>query len=110
MTDPSLRGKCRQASEAAVEADPSLRLARGYYHCPITGRREPHWWCATPDGRVVDPTAAQFASGGMGHYEEFFGVVSCEECGKSVPEVDAVIQGSHAVCSTQCFGRLVGVA
>lgn len=31
------RGKCKEMSEEAVAQDPSLRLVRGYYHCPFSG-------------------------------------------------------------------------
>ena len=32
------RGKCKQMSEEAVAADPTLRLVRGHYFCPFWAR------------------------------------------------------------------------
>ena len=110
MIDLSVRGKCREMSEAAVAADSSLRLVRGHYYCPMANERFTHWWCETSLGEVVDPTAAQFQSSGFGEYEEFGGVINCEECGVAVEEERAVIHGSHALCSTLCLCRLVGLA
>ena len=54
-----VRGNCREATAAMVKAFPELRRVRGHYGwCP-------HWWCETPDGTVVDPTARQFTPGGI---------------------------------------------
>ncbi|HNV67896.1 MAG TPA: hypothetical protein PKN60_12325, partial [Bacteroidales bacterium] len=60
------RGKCKEMSEAAVLEDPTLRLVRGHYWCPLWDRNEQHWWCVKPDGTIVDPTARQFPSRGLG--------------------------------------------
>jgi hypothetical protein len=38
------RGRCKELSEKAVAADPSLTLVRGYYFCPIWCIEEQHWW------------------------------------------------------------------
>lgn len=103
------RGKCKELSEAACSKDPSLTLVRGHYYCPIWNVTEPHWWTVRPDGSVFDPSAAQFPSKGIGEYIPFDGTITCEECGKKVPEKDAVTDGNHAVCSSKCFGRMVGV-
>ena len=100
------RGKCREMSEALVAEDPSLRLVRGYYHCPIWGRQE-HWWTEKPDGTVVDPTAKQFPSKGIGEYEEFDGLLYCENCGMEVTEEQAYIDGHHVFCSSTCYGLAV---
>lgn len=54
------RGKCKKLAEAAVAEDPTLRLVRGYYTCPMWRTTEPHWWCERPDGTIVDPTKDQF--------------------------------------------------
>ena len=103
------RGKCRQMSEALVQQDPSLRLVRGHYWCPIWNRKEPHWWCVKADGTIVDPTRLQFPSEGMGTYEEFNGVLHCAECGQAITEEEADIDGNYAFCSYTCHGRFVGV-
>ncbi len=103
------RGKCQQMSEAAAAADPTLRVVRGHYLCPIWGEQE-HWWCVKPDGTVVDPTSAQFPSRGLGEYREWDGKVSCAECHK-VMTLDQVgsAEGRYAFCSSGCHGRFVGV-
>ena len=103
------RGKCREMSEELCRQDPSLRLVRGHYFCPIWNQEDPHWWCVKLDGTIVDPTAAQFPSLGRGLYTPFDGLVTCEECGKHVREEDADIDGGHVFCSYLCHGRCVGV-
>lgn len=103
------RGKCKEMSEAAVLADPTLTLVRGHYYCPIWNSDEPHWWCVKPDGTIVDPTARQFPSKGLGIYTPFDGLVTCAECGKEVPEDKALFESSYAFCSGRCFGAFVGV-
>jgi len=102
------RGKCREMSEELVAADPTLKLVRGYYHCPIWGKQA-HWWATKPDGTIVDPTVAQFPTKGAGAaYEEFDGTIECEQCGKSVHEDDAYLVEHHAYCSDQCYARDIG--
>jgi len=108
--DHSLRGRCHELAKKACEEDPTLRLVRGHYYCAHWGE-QPHWWAEKPDGTIVDPTAAQFPSGGRGAYIEFDGFVECEECGKCLPEAEMIMagNGNHPVCSDTCYGRLVGV-
>jgi hypothetical protein len=102
------RGKCKELAEEAVRADPSLRLVRGFYHCPIWGKQA-HWWAVKPDGTVVDPSVKQFpTAGAMAEYEEFDGNIECEFCQKSVPENEAYRYEQHAYCSYECFGHDVG--
>lgn len=104
------RGKCREMSEQAVQADPTLTLVRGFYFCPIWNTEEPHWWCTRPDGTIVDPTAAQFPSKGLGLYREFDGMVACAECGTEVSEADATLNGRYGFCSTRCACAFVGIS
>ena len=103
------RGKCKEFCEDLVVKDPSLKLVRGHYYCPIWNKDEPHWWCTNSVGEIVDPTAKQFPSNGHGIYEEFDGFTNCEECGKRINESDMMLQGRYPVCSTKCACRLVGV-
>lgn len=102
------RGKCKEMSEALIEADPSLTLVRGYYHCPFWGE-QPHWWTKKPDGTIIDPTKNQFPSKGIGEYVEFDGTVCCANCGKQMQEKEADIEGRYAFCSYTCHGQFVGV-
>lgn len=106
--DYSLRGKCKEMSDAACSEDPSLRLVRGYYHCPVW-EKQPHWWCVRPDGTIHDPTAAQFPSLGTGVYEEFDGNCECDECGKIIKEKDCIFGSSYVFCSDRCYAKFVGV-
>jgi hypothetical protein len=112
MTDQSnyakYRGRCREMSEEAVAADPTLTLVRGHYFCPIWCRKEPHWWTVRPNGTIYDPTRLQFPSRGHGVYLPFSGTIECEECGTQVAEEDATIDGNHAFCSGACYARCVG--
>lgn len=110
MSYAEFAGRCLELSTAAVAADPTLRLVRGWYHCPMWGERQ-HWWCVRPDGTVVDPTVTQFPTAGAGaEYEEYAGLVDCEECGKTdIPEAEACIDGNHTFCSSVCYGRYVGL-
>ncbi len=103
------RGRCREMAEEAVRIDPTLRLVRGHYYCPIWNSEEQHWWTVRPDGSVYDPSRKQFPSAGHGFYEEFDGFIDCEECGKHVKEEEATIDGTHAFCSNECYGRHVGL-
>lgn len=103
------RGRCKEFAEAAIAFNPSLRLVRGYYFCPIWNTEEQHWWCEAPDGTVVDPTARQFPSNGLGIYREFDGTVECANCGKVVPEAEASFESRYAFCSYECHGHFVGV-
>jgi hypothetical protein len=103
------RGKCKEMAEQAAAEDPSLTVVRGHYYCPLWNRREPHWWCVKPDGEIVDPTALQFPSGGLGigEYEPFYGYLACEECGKTIHEDER--HAGYSVCSYECYGSMVGL-
>ena len=81
--DPSLRGTCKQAAEAAVAAD----------------------------GTIVDPTAAQFPHGGIAaFYAEFDGWGVCEECGHDVHEDDMYrCEAPMMICSAYCYGLMIGL-
>jgi hypothetical protein len=107
--DINLRGRCHEMSKLLSDEDSNYELVRGYYHDPLWGK-EQHWWCKTKDGTIVDPTAGQFPSNGSGVYEEFDGMVSCDECGKRVPEEDAIPMGNrYMCCSNECCKALVGL-
>jgi len=102
------RGKCKEMSEAACAADPTLRLVRGFYHCPIWGQQQ-HWWTERADGTIVDPTVRQFPTAGAGAtYEEYDGIIECEYCSKRVSEDDACMVEHHAYCSDSCYARDIG--
>lgn len=103
------RGKCKELSEAAVEQDPTLKLVRGHYICPMWGK-QPHWWCVKPDGTIVDPSVDQFPTKGIAaDYVPFDGAVKCAECGKTMQEHEARFESNYAFCSTVCKMRFVGL-
>ena len=102
------RGKCKEMAEAAILANPALRLVRGYYLCPLWGKQA-HWWCVSPDGTIVDPTVKQFPTkGAAAEYIEFDGNIECEYCRKEVLEADVYRHEHHAYCSYECYGHDVG--
>jgi hypothetical protein len=104
----TFRGKCKEMSEEAVRRDPTLRLVRGHYHCPLWGKQA-HWWTEREDGTVVDPSVRQFPTAGAGaSYEAYEGQIECEHCGKAAHENDAYMVEHHAYCSDQCYARDIG--
>lgn len=50
--------KCAEATLTLVATFPELRRVRG--HVMVGVHLRPHWWCVTPEGGVVDPTAHQW--------------------------------------------------
>ncbi len=103
------RGKCKEMSEELCAKDPTLKLVRGHYFCPIWNTDEPHWWCEKEDGTIVDPSAKQFGSKGHGIYTPFNGIVACAECKKEIAEEEARFESNYAFCSTRCHMLFVGL-
>lgn len=60
-------GKCHRYAIAMAEAF-GYRTVHGTYYCTVWGLRA-HSWCVDRDNYVVDPTAAQFPSRGLGVYD-----------------------------------------
>jgi hypothetical protein len=85
------------------EVFPELELRRGHYHCPIWGKRQ-HWWLVTPDNQTVDPTAAQFPSGGLGEYVEL-DESQTEPTGRCMNCGDLCFDGD-TTCSAACLAEL----
>jgi hypothetical protein len=104
------RGKCKEFVDESVRNNHTLTPVRGFYYDYSWGRQA-HWWCKRTDGTIYDPTADQFPSKGKGVYEEFDGTVECAQCGKEMPEAEAIIDGNghYAFCSTHCNMRFVGL-
>lgn len=99
------RGMCSKATKDMVAAFPELTRVRGHYECLIWGR-QPHWWCVTNDGMIVDPTASQFPSSG-GEYiplpADFVDPIGkCWNCGEWV--WDECFSGA---CSEECRADLI---
>ena len=102
------RGKCKEMCEALIATNPTLTLVRGFYFCPVWNTYEQHWWCVTLDGTIVDPTKLQFGSKGNGIYTPFDGTITCEYCGKELPEEYAYFVEHHVYCTYTCYGRDIG--
>ena len=103
------RGKCKEYVDVLIAYDKTLTAVRGHYICPLWGKQA-HWWAIKPDGTIVDPTVKQFPTKGIGaEYIPFNGMCICEQCGKEVPEAEAIPMGNYACCSNICAMRLVGV-
>ena len=102
------RGKCKEYVDKAILADSTLTAVRGWYMCPIWGEQQ-HWWCVDKDGKVIDPTRKQFPSQGIGEYVPFNGIITCSECGKEVPEEEALFDSNYAFCSGRCHACFIGM-
>jgi len=59
-------GTCKEVTRQMAEDFPELARVRGHYYDWAWGERA-HWWL-TLDGKIIDPTAAQFPSKGKGEY------------------------------------------
>lgn len=92
-------GRCAEMTLAMVTQFPELRRVRGHYHCRFWGARE-HWWCVAPDGKIIDPTAAQFPSKGHGEYIEHI-EGSPEPTGKC-PDCGGYTYKGNTFCSPEC--------
>jgi hypothetical protein len=96
-------GECAEVTEAMAAAFPELRRVPGHYYCHTWGERA-HWWLVAPDGQIIDPTAQQFPSAGLGEYVEWDGsplpTNPCANCG------EPVYDGS-AVCGEECHRAYV---
>ena len=96
-------GKCQEHTEAMAKVFPELTRVRGHYICPTWGRRA-HWWLVASDGQIVDPTATQFPSCGLGDYEPWNDTApeptgKCMECG-------GYCYGGRVACSRECDSAL----
>ena len=103
------RGHCRETAEK-LSKERGYKLVKGFYNEPIWNIKEQHWWCVDNNGKIYDPSAKQFPSGGIeGFYEEYTGFVNCEHCGKKIAEEHIIMQGRFPVCSEKCALFLVGL-
>jgi len=102
--DPqSARLQCLEATEKMVSVFPELKRVRGLaavkepHDFPPT--RTPHWWCVTPEGSIVDPTAHQYPTHIISYSEsdESKGPPTgkCPNCG------DLCYDGGY-LCSDKC--------
>lgn len=81
-------GQCAKATQEMVETFPELIRVPGHVY-PMGWGKRAHWWCVTPTGEIVDPTASQFPGGFAGDYEPFepgteVRVGRCMYCGEDL--------------------------
>lgn len=86
LTEKSAYGRCEFVCKVMVEKFPELNLIRGYYWDVEWGKRE-HWWITDLEESIIDPTAIQFPSKGIGHYEPWLAYSreptgKCPHCGE----------------------------
>lgn len=58
QTEESAFLKCADATTKMTQKFPELKRVRG--HAMVAFQLRPHWWCVTPEGDIVDPTAKQW--------------------------------------------------
>ncbi len=101
-------GKCKEYVDFIAERINGLQKVRGFYHCPIWGKRQ-HWWLEDSCGNILDPTVSQFPSGGMGEYEEYdyeihkTPIGRCINCGELVFENKV----GRDACDERCYSAIV---
>lgn len=93
-------GACAEVTKSMATAFPELNRVRGHYYCPVWGERT-HWWLATQDGQIIDPTASQFPSGGLGHYEPWD--ESQKEPTGKCPNCGGLCYDGDVCCCDNCF-------
>lgn len=102
-TSHSARLQCAEATEAMVGVFSELKRVRGLasveepYELPPT--RTNHWWCVTPEGAIIDPTAHQYPTRILSYSEadESKGPPTgkCPNCG-------GLCYGGCYLCSPKC--------
>jgi hypothetical protein len=104
-------GTCKEACEQMVSAFPELRIARGHVNDACWGKRG-HFWCVTPDKRIVDPTKSQFpAPMSYDEWKPGDEVLSgkCLNCGKqlwaAVADLDRPVPRKN-ICNNDCEREL----
>ncbi len=98
---------CETATIAMCKAFPELSRVRGHY---IHMGLHPHWWCVTPEGEVVDPTAKQYPDGGiyMPLPDDFVDPIGkCCECGEYIFDGEGDSQ-LHFKCETAYMAYMNG--
>lgn len=92
-------GRCAEVTEIMSVVFPELIRVRGHYYCPSWGQRA-HWWLVTDRGVVIDPTAEQFPSKGLGLYQQH--EESDPEPTGKCPNCGAYCYNSEELCSPKC--------
>jgi len=65
-------GECGIKSREMCDEFPELMFIEGRYYKISEDKKEAHGyghcWCVTKDGKIIDPTVAQFEDDGQGRY------------------------------------------
>lgn len=111
-SQPFILGICSRATEEMVKAFPELKRVPG--HVETANGRFAHWWCVDPEGKVVDPTAAQYRDiGGILAYDPWrpgslTRVGKCMDCGDEIwKAVDSLDGKKESFCSKRCEARYI---
>jgi hypothetical protein len=113
-TPESAVGACTGATLRMVAAFPELKRVPGHVLTASWGRSA-HWWCLTPDGQIIDPTAKQFPDELVDYDPWVAGtevrVGRCMDCGDPIyarpEELDKPLTGiySTSFCDQDCYGK-----
>ena len=95
-----LRGRCFELAYELHLKFPELEITKGHYRCPAWGD-QPHWWCVTPSGEIIDPTSGQFPSAGSGEYVPW-PEGAPEPTGKC-PNCGEYCYDNNETCTDKCF-------
>ena len=94
-------GKCHEISEKMSKDFIELTIVKGFYYCPIWGKRM-HGWCVDRGGVIVDPTKRQFPSNCCGEYEEVSQhdrpTGKCFDCGELTYN-----ESNPSFCNDECL-------
>lgn len=100
-------GQCHEVARKMAREFPELTYVRGWYHCPVWGKRM-HAWCLTSDDKIIDPAVQQFPSKGTGRYEQIsdsdLPTGKCVNCGELL-----FTDGTYfcsKVCAEECAKNL----
>lgn len=89
----SSRFQCAAFTRAFQQRFPDLRRVAGFYHGVNGAPLGEHWWLEDSTGRIVDPTADQFACQGRGRYVRYD------------PQQHTVVKGKCMHCGTGLHSR-----
>ena len=102
-------GKCKEYVDYISDRIPELEKVRGFYHCPLWGKRQ-HWWLKDKDGNIFDPTVSQFPSKGIGTYEEYDPEIHLTPIGKCLNCGDLIYESKgygDSACDEECYSKIL---
>ncbi len=100
-----LVGRCLHATLEMCKVFPELKRVPG--HVLLPARYEEHWWCETPDGKIVDPTADQWETAPIEYVPWKPGtevvVGKCMDCGATIYGTPDSLDGNRQeFCDDRC--------